>query len=293
MSDARKEIFALARRVKITIEPSSEHPGVLDIQDAMKQVADFFDLLTDFDQNKIVWNLVLATTNSPFVVEGEPFDLRTKAAAYSIAGPHLEKMERCFERVESGGSWGDEFPREKLEIARNLLKRNTNGIGTTAIQFGEGRKVIKITEEVSSHFFQEIEAPTLSLHSYLYSTTARKEYGSVEGRIISIGRNYGEPAILLSDANTGREIWCRMDAVSLENLSQDLKAGDVWEHRRVRVRGALHFDSSGKIMRVFEGRVSFLESKDVDLKALSDPEFTSGYRTVEYLDRLRDDDFGQ
>ena len=57
---------------KITVEPSADHPDILNIRDAMQQVIDYFDLLTDQNDSNVVWSLVRASTNSPFTAEGYP-----------------------------------------------------------------------------------------------------------------------------------------------------------------------------------------------------------------------------
>ena len=60
-------------QVTVIVRPSAAHPDVLSVQDAMRQVLDFFDLLTpeETDGGGLVWNLTLASTNSPLTVVGE------------------------------------------------------------------------------------------------------------------------------------------------------------------------------------------------------------------------------
>jgi hypothetical protein len=65
----------LAERVSITVESSLEHGGDLTVQDAMRQVLDFFDVVAsaanDDARSGISWRLVSATTNSPYTAIAE------------------------------------------------------------------------------------------------------------------------------------------------------------------------------------------------------------------------------
>ncbi len=75
-------------------------------------------------------------------------------------------------------------------------------------------------------------------------------------------------------------------------MERKLTAGDVWDHRRVRVSGILNYDPSGKIVRLFDGRITYIQPKEVGIEDLHDPDFTEGMAPYEYLDRLRENEFG-
>jgi len=283
----------LKRKVSITIEASADHPGILTVQDALLQALDFFNMLTDEATPNVVWNLTLATTNSPLTVEGEPVDLRTQAGAFAAVEQRVAVIERNFARVASGLNFDETFPRERLETARKFLKRTTNGIGATITRFADNATPIEIREPIARRYFEEVEKPSLSLHSYLFRKTARHERGSVEGRIVEIGTDYDVPAILLTESKSGRQIWCRIDAHSEKELAETIKAKDAWERRRVRVRGVLNFDDSGKVLRVVDGAVAFIDARNINADELVDRDFTEGYNVAEYLDRLREGEFGR
>ena len=283
----------MKRKVRVTIEASPDHPEILTVQDALLQALDFFNVLTDDTTPNVVWNLTLASTNTPLTVEGEPVDMRTLAGAYSAVEHRVEIVERNFARVASGLNFDSSFPRDKLEIARRILKRTTNGIGATIARFSDEAAIIKIPSTVARRYFAEVEKPAQSLHSYLFSRTARREYGSVEGRIFEIGTDYDYPALLLVESKSGRQIWCRIDAKSENELAETIKAKDAWEHRRIRVRGTLNYDENGKVLRVVDGAVAFIDSVSADIAGIVDRNFTEGYAVAEYLDRLRENEFGR
>lgn len=280
------------RPIRITVEPSAKHPDVLEVRDAMQQVMDFFDLLTDQGNANVVWNLISASTNSPFTAEGVPIDLRTKAAAYGLITAHMERIERGFAKIEAGEPFDDDFPEDKVGTVVRMLKRNLNGVGSTTIDFGGDKPQVEITPATAERSLDIIKGEGDVLYDYLFATFARREVGSIEGRIVDIGTDYEEPALKIQEQRTNREIWCRVDEAAREDIERMLTAGDVWQHRRVRVRGILNYDPTGKIVRVYEGRIAYIQPKDVEIEDLHDPEFTEGLPPYEYLNRLRENEFG-
>ena len=286
------EAQTLKASVTFTVEPSDGHHDVLTIQDAFQQAIDFFDLLTDEGESYVVWKLEMASTNSPFTCQGEPVDTRTWAGAFDAVSDRVEVVERNFKRIASGLDFDETFPKSKIEIARKILKRNTNGIGRSTAKFFDKADPVSIHRENAVHYFTQVLSPVESLHSYLFSRTSRQERGSIDGRIVEIGTDYDVPAIRLEEHNSGRRIWCRIGSKSAAELAEQIKAGDAWEHKRVRVRGVLNFDSLGKPMRIVDGSVSFLPDHDVDISTIQDRKFTEGYSVAEYLDRLQENEFG-
>ncbi len=276
---------------KITVQASADHPEVLDIRDAMQQVVDYFDLLTDQGQSDIVWNLVFASTYSPFTAEGEPVDLRTNAPAYGQVRDHVEVIERGFLRLQEGQPPDADFPADKREIAKRILQRNLNCIGSTIITLGDGA-VYKIGPQQAEQYLAAINGEEDEEYDYLFSTFSRREFGSIEGRILDISTSYDEPAIKIREHRSGREIQCRVSGDARDEIERGLTAGDVWAHRRARVRGVINYDAHGKIVRVHEGRIAFIETRDTKLKDLHDPEFTGGLPAYKYIDRLRENELG-
>lgn len=276
---------------KITVEASTDHPDILDIRDAMQQVMDYFDLLTDQGQSNVVWNLVFASTNSPFTAEGEPVDLRTNAPAYGQVREHVAVIERGLARIQHGEPPEADFPTDKREIAKRILQRNLNGIGATIITF-EDDTVYKIEPRQAERSLAAINGEEDEEYEYLFSTFARKEFGSVEGRILDLSTSYDEPAIKIREHRSGREIECRISKNARDEIERSLTAGDVWDHRRARVRGIINYNANGKIVRVYDGQIAFIDAKETKVKDIHDPDFTGGLPAYEYLDRLRDNEFG-
>lgn len=230
---------------KITVEASPDHPDIPDIRDAMQQVMDYFDLLTDRGQSEIVWNLVFASTNSPFTAEGAPIDLRTNAPAYGEVRDHVAVIERGLARLQEGRPLDADFPTEKREVAKRILKRNLNGIGRTVIGLGDDA-VYEIKPQQAGRSLAVIDGEDDAEYDYLFSTFSRREFGSIEGRIIDLSTDYDEPSIKLREHRSGREIQCRISEDARDEIENSLTAGDVWTHRRARVRGIINNDPNGK-----------------------------------------------
>jgi len=282
----------MVRKVTFIVEPSEAHHDVLSIQDAFQQAIDFFNLLTDETEENVIWKLEMASTNTPFTCQGEPVDTRTWAAAHTLVEPRVQAIEQNFVRLAEGKDFDDSFPREKVAVAHRMLVRNRNGIGRSVARFSEDTEPVEISQDTANRYFGEVLAPVESLHSYLFSRTSRREVGSVDGRLVDIGTDYDEPALQLEEKNTGRRFWCRVSAATRDEIGADMTAGDVWQHKLVRVRGTLNYDEQGKVIRVVDGNVAFIQPPEVDLDKIEDKEFTEGYAVNEYLDRLRENEFG-
>lgn len=279
------------RPKKITVEPSADHPEILDIREAMQQVMDYFELLTDQGDSNVVWNLVFASTNSPFTAEGSPVDLRTNAPAFGQVKDHVAVIERGLAKVQAGEPLDGDFPMEKKRVAMRILKRNTNGIGKTRIEFDDGNS-FEIVPEVAERSLAVMQSVGDEEYEYLFATFARKEVGSIEGRIVDLSTDYEEPSIKLKEHRTGREIRCRISSEARDEIENSLTVGDVWNHRRARIRGLINYDANGKIVRVFNSRIEYIDPKEVSTNDLRDPEFTGGLSAYEYLDKLRENELG-
>lgn len=283
----------MTRIVRVVIQASQDHPEILTIQDALQQALDFFALLTDDANPNVAWKLTLASTNSPLTLEGEPVDMRTLSGAFNAVEDRVSVIENNFVRLAAGLNFDDSFPLEKIGIAKKILSRNINGIGATIAKFDTKSDPIIIDSSIARNFLVEIDSKNLSLHSYLFSRTARKEQGSVEGRIVGIATDYGHPALRIIEQKSGREISCQVSEFSEEELSESIKAKDAWSKRRVRVRGTLNYDETGKVVRVTKGSASFVESRAVSIDSVIDSNFTEGYDVRSYLERFRENEFGK
>ena len=281
---------------KITVEAPPDHPDVLDVGQAMRQVMDYFDLLTDQRSKNVVWRLVSASMNSPLTVEGIPFNLETNAPAHGQVMDHVSKVERGMICLREGKNLDADFPAEKIPVTREIFRRNLNGIGRTRFDFGNETRV-DIHRELARQFLNVLEDKDDG-YKKLFSSRKREAFGSIDGKIVSLNTNRDRPSIGIQEHNSGQEINCLISDDARIEIEKSLTAGDAWKHRRVRVRGIISYDANGKIVRLQNGRlpirdgqIQFIEPKEVTIGDLHDPDFTGGLPAREYLEKLRENDF--
>ena len=79
-------------------------------------------------------------------------------------------------------------------------------------------------------------------NSLLPKKRERQEIGSIEGVLLEVGTEYNQPAILVQERKTGKSIWCRVDAELKHAISEEARFEDVWDRRRVVVKGRIFYD---------------------------------------------------
>jgi hypothetical protein len=280
-------------RVTITVTASATHPDVMSVQDAMRQVLDFFDLLTPESDETFLWNLKLATTNSPLTVEGEPYSTASPMDAIRVAYEQKSAIEESFRALSAGRAPKRRLTTKRREAIKRIFHRNMNGIGKTEIVLLKREAPVYVTPAIA-----EISVKALALEegnafqSLLLKDRARSEIGSVEGTLIEVGSDYHAPAVLIRERNSGQEIWCRVSADVRGRISEQTNFNDVWSHSRVIVRGRIRYNSDGSISRVWAHDLSTLKPRVVETSEIADPDFTSGDTIHDYLERLREGDIG-
>ena len=170
-----------------------------------------------------------------------------------------------------------------LEKTERLFRRVNNGLDLTAIDFGDNLPRVEITPT---------QARTAAANTIAVRKPKDKPYreiGSVEGSLQRVERDgYGRPVLYVKLRLDGETVKCiaRGDA---ESEIEHHEIGDVWKSRRVRVFGTLYYKALGYITQIDCDAVQFLRPRD-ELPRPSDiidENFTSGLRSEEYLERLR------
>ena len=284
-----------AEQVSITVQASSAHPDVLSVQDAMQQVLDFFELLTpeDAKETKFVWKLKIASTNSPFTVQGEAVSLEAGVNVVPSARSRKKFLADYFRDALAGRKPSRQFQRRKrTAVVRKILNRNTNGIGLTTASFGLGEDDIKITPTLAQIGIRIIDREENQFNELL-GKRDRVENGSIEGTLVEVGTDYNQPAFLVRDRRTNLDVWCRVDRDLQDTISDAATFADVWEHRRVIVRGKLRYDSDGNLTRVYASSIRSLNARVMTLHDIADKEFSGKMGAAEYLSRLREGELGE
>lgn len=277
----------MAERVKVTVRASSAHPDVLTVQDAMRQVLDFFELLAKEGEPSVEWRLSKASTNSPFSIEGEAISLHPSVDITVVARAQKLALESSLRDIVSNRLPND--PLFDIRIAKRFFERNTNGIGLTEIDFETG-DVINVTPQVARQAVETIiQQPENDLYEFAHP---REEVGSVEGTLSYVGTHWNAPAVQIIDSRTKEKVWCRLSADLQRSFDGKTTFDDVWKHRRVRIRGRIKYKSDGAIDYVLSSDITKIDERQVTLDEIRDREFTSGLSVVEYLDRFRDGSLG-
>ncbi len=253
----------------------------------MLQVWDFFDLLSDEKNQDVKWILEHAEFNSPLLITAKPIDTQTNALAYEVIIPIVKEIVSEITNLSSSHLHPVNLSGRKLEKIKQLFVRNTNGIERTECDFGNGIEPVIIDQD-----FAETGLKLLAQSSEmddLIATFPVQGYGSITGSLIRLGTHYHKPAIQVKEFNTGNDLWCQVDQLTIEMLNEKLRVKDFWEHQEVRVQGMLDYDDVGKLVRIIDGRVSHLNRKQLPLSELHDPDFSDGLSSEEYLRRLRED----
>jgi hypothetical protein len=285
----------LAERVTITVRPSAAHPNVLTVQDAMRQVLDFFELLTPEEQgfDGLLWNLKTASTNSPLTVIGEAVCLVPSVDVTMIARVQGQIVAEQLKAFTSGVKPKGSISKRQRETYKRIFSRNTNGIGQTDASFWMFEEPIRITPKTASVGIDALAEEDKEFDSFLLRDRGREEIGSIEGTLLEVGTDYNQPAILVRERKTGKEIWCRVDAELKHKISEESRFEDVWDRRRVVVSGRVCHDSSGIVTRVRATSVRTLQPRTMTVHDIRDPDFTGGLSIKDYLDHLREGDIGE
>ncbi|OQP86012.1 hypothetical protein BTR14_13090 [Rhizobium rhizosphaerae] len=280
-------------KARITIEAPPGSNGVLDIKDAMQQVLDFFELLSaESDRDVYVWNLTFAGTNSPFSAEAMAVSTRPDIDVTAISATRVREAADYLDAITTGRRPLHPLDRKRVDAAKKIMRRNTRGVGRTTASFGSLRKeVLSVTPRTAEIALATVEED-VTIPAYLPANRERIEIGSIEGTIDNVTTHHGHPAIQITERKSGKTITCRIDKSLVERVSQAAGFEDVWQHRRVIVRGRISYDRSGAITRVVARDIMRITPRNMTLRDIEDTDFTDGMSSAEYLQKLREGDLG-
>lgn len=262
----------------------------LTVEDAMRQVLETFEMMSRADPSAaatIEWQLLTATTNSPFKVVAEARARPTSPGVdvVNVARSQKAQFRRCVSELRAGkvpAPWNSQDDRRR---AKNWLRRTHDGISSTRIDTDGSDDPIELTAQDALLAEPALERPPTT-------GKPREQIGSVEGYLTSVLTHYHKPAIRIRERKSGTDVLCLVPEEFRSEVAGGANFDDVWRERRVIVRGRVHYDSSGKIDSVTASTVRAIPSSGVDVIALQDADFTSGLSAEQYLEKLRDGDGG-
>ena len=261
------------------------------VEDLLDQLRDYFDILKGVEEalaedgtSAIQWRIVNATTNSPI-------EFTAEASAKTFAVDVARRAELTTRYTANGlqllkvrGERPPYFTDKVMLRAERFFERVTNGLDETKITYAGDLPDLDITPRAAKTAAANVRA-ALTPPDKPY-----KEIGSVEGTPRTIGRDgFGRLVMWLRERLTGEDVKCNLTGEAEGELGEH-QIKEVWQSRRLRVFGTLHYKGRGKLNQVDGTQIKFFRDKSdlPDIEDILNENFTGGLSSEEYLKRLRD-----
>jgi hypothetical protein len=276
--------------IRFTIKAQNAETDAPTVDDLLAQIGDWNSILRGVEEavaedgaSEIEWRVTGASKSSPLSFELTAFPRR-----------HGMNVERRTTQVKEGISAGLSVLRSKperpsyftepvLEKAERLFERVTNGLSLTRIEFGDGLPPIEITPPEAKLAARNITAVRKPKEK------PYREIGSLEGTLQRVERDgYGRPFLWVKLRVSGDTVKC-IARGSAQTEVEHHEIADIWKNKRVRVFGTIYYKALGQITQVESDAVQFLQPREELPRAseIVDENFTSGLKSEEYLERLR------
>ncbi len=286
----------MAERITIIVEPSLEHGGVLTVQDAMRQVLDFVEVVaaaaSDDARAKFGWKLISATTNSPFEAVAEAFSLDPEWPADQYAREAKSRVDTALRNVPETGAMPEWLSERGADQFKRIFRRNLNGVGKTTLRLGDEKAPVVIVERRARQALDRIEQNEAT-HRASAPDFSGEELGSIDAHVLDATTYYGRPALRIRDRLTENRIVCVIPAEIADAIGQSHDWRDVWGGERVRISGRIKRNVAGEITLITADSLMKIESLTSTLAEVVDPNFTGGKGAREYLDELWDGPGGE
>jgi hypothetical protein len=280
--------------VTVVIRSSVGDDAPLTVNDAMRQILDFFELLSAAggDEGSFIdWQLVEVAMRSPLSATAEAISKEPGVPAEPIARREKVTLASSIEDMvlrSAVPTWMNEHARE---TAKALFARNMNGIGRTDIQFERDAPLTIIDQRqarVAISAIERFEKELLSLQEDL----TRIEMGSVEGNVLWTGSYRGNPAIQVRERMTGADVWCVFVTELAEKIGPRYSWATTWTNRHVLVTGQIIYSRDGNIRNVYASYIEDIDARPITYKDIADPNFTGGLGASKYIESLWEEDVG-
>lgn len=273
-------------RVTITVESNIGEDGPLTVMDTLDQFKDAFELLTaaiaqEAGGEKVKWRLERLSKNSPATVT---------AVAYSpdpeiVVAPLVLRGKQRFSRDIVALRDGEVAPwlREKSTVAKQMLKRNLNGIGRTAFGFDDDAPMTVLVEKSARASLKAIQRAEIVVEGI---DRSHSEYGTLDAHVARTDTWFGKPALYIKDRLSGKVIPCVLSDELADREGPSHSWTDAWSGKRIRVKGRIYYDRDGSVSRVSASELEDVSPGPVDLAELRKHNVLNGRSPVEHLDRL-------
>ncbi len=268
-------------KVTVVVYPSGADADSLTVSDAMLQVLDAFELLSRAEakmaeqQAHVIWRLERATTNSPFTVEAVPLSSDPQTDVDRQANQASTTLYEGLDAVLKADSKADWIDPHSETIIMRLLKRNLNGIGRTDLYLKDLGVPLIIDHRSALRgqiFLERLAADEREKAEDL----TRREYGSVEGHVISTATWYHKPAFRMKLRLSGDEVTCVLSSVAAEKIGPQHSWTEAWGGQRVLVSGICYYVTGGRLARIDVENVQRVTPRNVEISELRDRTFSNG-----------------
>jgi hypothetical protein len=278
------------RTIKIQIVGRSAETDAPSVDDLLDQLRDYFDILRGVEQaaaadgsEEIDWRVIDASKNSPLALEAGAFARQYAMNVDNRAGIVVWHTANGLRALQVGAVRPPFFDDKVLIKAEHLFERVTNGLAQTIVDHGAGLPIMELDRS-------KAYAAMANVRQLLKpQPKAYDETGSIEGIAHGFDRDgWNNPVLKVKHRATGEDLTCRLTGQALEEIEKR-QVGEIWRNSRVLLYGTIHFKAPGRIHRIDANRIRFLRNSN-DLPSLddvTDPDFTGGLSSEEYLVRLR------
>jgi hypothetical protein len=273
-------------RVTVTVVSSAGDSGALLVDDAMRQILDFFVLLNAAggDQSTLIsWQLEDISMKSPLRATAVAVSMSSGVEAAPIARREKALLSHSLDEIIKSAKIPDWLSGEPLSRAKALLQRNIEGIGRTEVDFYNDNVKSIITQPGALAGASAIERSETEQRNLYKLSFPSVEFGTIDGNVKDITSRYGNPAVVIRNRITGDEVTCfPSDQVSGSSHTWS----EAWENKRVLVTGEISYRTDGKIIKVSSADFELVDSSPVRFEKIADPTFTGGLTPSDYLERL-------
>jgi hypothetical protein len=280
-------------RVTISIVSSAGEDAPLTVDDATRQILDFFEMLSAGvgEEGKLVsWRLVQVSMESPLSITAESFSDVPGIVAEEIARREKAFLSSWVQSATKSGRVPEGLPQPVRRRAQSFFERNTTRIGRTAIKLDDQAPPIIIDERTARAAISALESQPPDEEALPDLT--RTEVGSIEGYVLEAITYYGRPAVRIRERITGAEVVCVFSDDLAERIGSEHDWRDVWHGRRVLVLGEISYRQDGVIIRVRATDMINVDAQPLSYADVADPNFTGGLSPADYIRTLWEEEVG-
>lgn len=262
----------------------------------MQQVLDIISLLdqagSERDGPRVIWRLHSASTNSPLRIRAEGTSSDPSMPVEARAFLAKQTLSTTFSTIVRERRRPDWMDTSAFRTMKRIVDRNLNGIGQTEIDPEGGLDPIQLLPPQARAASYAIETALLEAQHIEHDHT-HTEYGAAEGTVLAASTYYRHPALFLKERLTGDRVTCVLSDEAARKVGIKESLSVVWQGQRILAHGSIYYGVDGRIVKIDADDIETIMEELVDLNEIRSLNMTDGLSPNEYLDRIRDEDFGE